>query len=57
MASGTSRRSELNLTNVARASLIELKLDDEDFLRHSKKNKAIRQDKKIGRAREAQIYA
>ncbi|MBU4404016.1 MAG: four helix bundle suffix domain-containing protein [Candidatus Aminicenantes bacterium] len=34
MASGTSRKMELKLTNVARASLEELRLDYEDFLRH-----------------------
>lgn len=33
-ASGTSRKTELKLTNVARASLEELRLDYEDFLRH-----------------------
>ncbi len=33
-ASGTSKKFELKLTNVARASLEELKLDYEDFLRH-----------------------
>src|SRR3990172_6578520 len=32
-ASGTSTKSELKLTNVARASLEELRLDYEDFLR------------------------
>nr|WP_269844917.1 four helix bundle suffix domain-containing protein [Tichowtungia aerotolerans] len=32
-ASGTSKETELKLTNVARASLEELRLDDEDFLR------------------------
>jgi hypothetical protein len=32
-ASGTSRKLELKLTNVARASLEELRLDYEDFLR------------------------
>ena len=32
-ASGTSRKMESELTNVARASLEELKLDYEDFLR------------------------
>jgi four helix bundle suffix protein len=32
-ASGTSKKTELKLTNVARASLEELKLDYEDFLR------------------------
>lgn len=33
-ASGTSKKMEIKLTNVARASLEELKLDYEDFLRH-----------------------
>lgn len=33
-ASGTSRKMELKLTNVARASLEELRLDYEDYLRH-----------------------
>lgn len=33
-ASGTSKRTELKLTNVACASLEELRLDYEDFLRH-----------------------
>src|SRR4051794_18858581 len=32
-ASATSKKSELKLTNVARASLEELRLDYEDFLR------------------------
>ena len=32
-ASGTSRKMEIKLTNVARASLEELRLDYEDFLR------------------------
>jgi four helix bundle suffix protein len=32
-ASGTSRKTEIKLTNVARASLEELRLDYEDFLR------------------------
>src|SRR6187397_1402768 len=32
-ASGTSKRTEMKLTNVARASLEELRLDYEDFLR------------------------
>src|SRR5216683_3487261 len=32
-ASGTSKKMELKLTNVARASLEELRLDYEDFLR------------------------
>lgn len=34
LASGTSKLTELRLTNVARASLEELRLDYEDFLRH-----------------------
>lgn len=32
-AAATSRKTELKLTNVARASLVELKLDYQDFLR------------------------
>ncbi len=32
-ASGTSKKTELKLTNVARASLKELRLDYQDFLR------------------------
>jgi restriction system protein len=34
MAAATSKKSELKLTNVAKASLEELLLDYEDFLRH-----------------------
>src|SRR5436190_17834694 len=34
VASGTSKKTELKLTNVARASLEELMRDCEDFLRH-----------------------
>jgi four helix bundle suffix protein len=34
MASATSKKTELKLTNVARASLEELRLDYEDYLRH-----------------------
>ena len=33
VASGTSKKMELKLTNVAKASLAELRLDYEDFLR------------------------
>jgi four helix bundle suffix protein len=33
-ASGTSKKTEIRLTSVARASLEELRLDYEDFLRH-----------------------
>ena len=36
MASGTSTEMEIKLTNVARASLEELKIDFQDFLRTSK---------------------
>ncbi|WP_416438687.1 four helix bundle suffix domain-containing protein [Phnomibacter sp. MR] len=36
MASGTSKEMEIKLTNVARASLEELKIDYEDFLRTNK---------------------
>jgi len=35
-ASATSKKSEMKLTNVARASLEELLLDYEDFLRHNR---------------------
>ena len=35
-ASGTSKKTELKLTNVARSSLEELRLDYEDFLRQRK---------------------
>src|SRR5213594_2039764 len=35
-ASGTSKKTELKLTSVARSSLEELRLDYEDFLRHRK---------------------
>ena len=38
-ASGTSKKTELKLTGVARASLEELKLDYEDFLRQRNFNK------------------
>lgn len=34
VASGTSKKTELKLTNVAKASLEELRLDYEDFLRY-----------------------
>lgn len=36
MPSGTSKEMEIKLTNVARASLEELKIDYEDFLRSNK---------------------
>ena len=37
-ASGTSKKTELKLVSVARASLEELLLDYEDFLRHRELN-------------------
>ena len=48
-ASGTSKKTELKLTNVARASLEELRLDYEDFLRQRgltmwDRNSAVRQE-------------
>lgn len=43
-ASGTSKKFELKLTSVARASLEELKLDYEDFLRQRRLNEWPRND-------------
>ncbi|MBZ0158279.1 MAG: four helix bundle suffix domain-containing protein [Alphaproteobacteria bacterium] len=43
-ASGTSKRTELKLTNVARASLEELRLDYEDYLRQNGLNLWDRKD-------------
>jgi four helix bundle suffix protein len=43
-ASGTSKKTELKLTNVARASLEELKLDYEDFLRQRGLPQWLRED-------------
>lgn len=43
-ASGTSKKMELKLTNVARASLEELRLDYEDFLRQRDMSLWSRQD-------------
>jgi len=43
-ASGTSKKTELKLTNVARASLEELRLDYEDFLRQRGMSMWTRQD-------------
>jgi four helix bundle suffix protein len=51
-ASGTSRKTELKLTNVARASLEELRLDYEDFLRQRGLEKWARED-----ARRAELIA
>jgi four helix bundle suffix protein len=44
LASGTSKKIELKLTNVARASLEELRLDYEDFLRQRKLTSWPRED-------------
>jgi four helix bundle suffix protein len=43
-ASGTSKKTELKLTNVARASLEELRLDYEDFLRQRELRQWERED-------------
>jgi four helix bundle suffix protein len=51
-ASGTSKKMELKLTNVARASLEELRLDYEDFLRQRGLAQWPRED-----ARRAQLIA
>ena len=46
VASGTSKKSELKLTNVARASLEELRLDYEDFLRQRRLDQWARADRR-----------
>ena len=51
-ASGTSKKTELKLTNVARASLEELRLDYEDFLRQRGLAQWARED-----ARRAELIA
>src|SRR5256714_15616300 len=43
-AAGTSKKTELKLTNVARASLEELRLDYEDFLRQRRLDEWPRDD-------------
>ena len=48
-ASATSKKTELKLTNVARASLEELRLDYEDFLRQHNFKKWERSDPAPGR--------
>ena len=53
LASGTSRKTELKLTNVARASLEELRLDYEDFLRHRRLNLWRVKDRRVARVRSA----
>ena len=47
-ASGTSKKTELKLTNVARASLEELRLDYEDFLRQRGLPVWLREDPRRG---------
>jgi four helix bundle protein len=62
--SGTSKKSEIRLTDVARASLEELKLDYEDFLRQRnlnewERNNSLRQelvDKKYSKAEEVILW-
>ena len=51
-ASGTSKKTELKLTSVARASLEELRLDYEDYLRHRGLRQWPRED-----ARRAELIA
>jgi four helix bundle suffix protein len=48
-ASGTSKKTELKLTSVARASLEELRLDYEDFLRQRRLAKWPREDPRRAR--------
>jgi four helix bundle suffix protein len=52
MASGTSKEMEIKLTNVARASLEELKIDFQDFLRTNKLPIWDREHKLVERLRE-----
>lgn len=52
MASGTSKELEIKLTNVARASLEELKIDYEDFLRTNKLPTWDKEHKLVARLRE-----
>ncbi len=51
-ASGTSKKTELKLTSVARASLEELRLDYQDYLRHRRLAQWPRED-----ARRAELIA
>lgn len=59
MASGTSKETEIKLTNVARASLEELQIDYEDFLRThklhlwDKENKLTKRFRELNRAENA----
>jgi four helix bundle suffix protein len=52
MASGTSKETEIKLTNIARASLEELLIDYEDFLRTHKLKQWDKQHKLVARFRE-----
>lgn len=52
MASATSKETEIKLTNVARASLEELKIDYEDFLRTHKLPMWGKEHKLVARLRE-----
>jgi four helix bundle suffix protein len=52
MASGTSKETEIKLTNVARASLEELLTDYRDFLRTRGLAEWTREDRKVQRLRE-----
>jgi len=52
MASGTSKEMEIKLTNVARASLEELRIDFEDFLRSNKLEIWSKEHKYVTRLRE-----
>jgi four helix bundle suffix protein len=52
MASATSKETEIKLTNVARASLEELLIDYEDFLRTNKLPKWPKEHKLVARLRE-----
>ncbi|MFA5973405.1 MAG: four helix bundle suffix domain-containing protein [Lentimicrobiaceae bacterium] len=52
MASGTSKETEIKLTNVARASLEELLIDYQDFLRTNKLQEWGKESKLVVRLRE-----
>ncbi|HEY9114524.1 MAG TPA: four helix bundle suffix domain-containing protein [Bacteroidales bacterium] len=52
MASGTSKETEIKLTNVARASLEELLIDYEDFLRTNKLKLWEKEHRLVSRLRE-----
>jgi hypothetical protein len=52
MASATSKKTEIKLTNVARASLEELQIDYEDFLRTQKLSIWDKEHHLVARVRE-----